>query len=226
MTLRTFEECYPEVEAIVEKQRAQWTFKATMMRDFDDVKMEIIAHIWKKWSLYDQARPLGGWVATIVKHQFWNILRDTYLSTSAPCSRCPSNLGENLCALFGEQGVDCAIYKKWYNNKRHSHQARLPLALENHANEAYSRPDQSSDLEGAIGGLHDKMKDVLTKSEWEIYRRLFIEHKSEEEVAQELGFKTTEKGRKMGYKRIRQVKTLILKKAKGLIGEHGIEGFK
>ena len=226
MATRTFEQCYDEVALIVEKQRPQWTFKATMMRDFDDVKMEIITHVWKKWHLYDQARPLGGWVATIVKHQFSNILRDTYMSTSSPCSRCACNLGDSLCSIYGEQGVECPLFKKWYNTKRHAHEARLPVALENHVNEAYNRPDQTTDLEGAIIGLHEKMKEVLTKSEWEIYRRLYVDHKSEEEAAQELGFKTTERGRKMGYKRIRQVKTLVLKKARALIGEHGLEGFK
>ncbi len=226
MAAKTFEDCYDEVAAIVEKQRAQWTFKATMMRDFDDVKMEIIAHVWKKWHLYDQGRPLGGWVATIVKHQFSNILRDTYLSTSSPCSRCACNIGDKLCSIYGEQGPDCPLYKKWYNTKRHAHEARLPVSLENHTNEAFNRPDQTTDLEHAIEGLHDKMKEVLTKSEWEIYRRLYVEHKSEEEAAQELGFKTTERGRKMGYKRIRQVKTLVLKKARALIAEHGLEGFR
>lgn len=226
MAARTFEDCYDEIATIVEKQRPQWTFKATMMRDFDDVKMEIIAHVWKKWHLYDQARPLGGWVATIVKHQFSNILRDTYLSTSSPCARCACNIGDNVCSIYGEQGIECPLYKKWYNTKRHAHEARLPVALENHTNEAYNRPDQTTDLEHAIGGLHEKMKEVLTKSEWEIYRRLYVEHKSEEEAAQELGFKTTERGRKMGYKRIRQVKTLVLKKARGLIVEHGLEGFR
>lgn len=226
MATRTFEECYTEISAIVEKQRSKWTFKASVMRDFDDVKIEIITRIWEKWGLYDQSRPLGGWVATVVKHAFFNILRDTYLSTSSPCMQCAANIGDGMCSQYGEQGVECPLFKKWYHTKRHKHEARLPVALENHLNEAYSRPDQTTDLEHAITGLHEKMKEVLTKSEWEIYRRLYVEHKSEEEAAQELGFKTTERGRKMGYKRIRQVKTLVLKKARALIGEHGLEGFR
>lgn len=227
MALRTFEECYDEIESIVEKKRPQWTFKASVMRDFDDVKSEIITHIWQKWHLYDQSRPLGGWAATITKNQFWNILRDTYLSTSSPCSRCPCNLGGNVCSLFGvTESQDCSSYKKWYNTKRHSHEARLPVSIEDKQNQVFTLPDQSTDLERAIDGMHDKMKETLTKSEWEIYRRLYVEHKSEEDAAQELGFKTTERGRKMGYKRIRQVKTLVLKKARSLITEHGLEGFK
>jgi len=223
MQKRTFEECYDEIHSIVEKQRPQWTFKANVMRDFDDIKSEIITHVWKKWELYDQSRPLGGWVATIVKHQLANILRDSYLSTSSPCSRCACNIGENLCSMYGEQGKECPLYAKWYKTKRHSHEARLPLSLENHTDEVYSMPDSSMDLEKAIGSLHAKMEGLLTRSEWEIYRRLYLEHKTEEETANELGLKTSESGRKMGYKRIRQVKTLILKRARELIAEGGLE---
>lgn len=226
MAQKTFEECYDEIAAIVEKHRPHWTFKATVMKDFDDVKIEIITHIWSKWPLYDQSRPLGAWVATIVKNKFKNVLRDTYLATSSPCARCSCNIGGNLCSVYGEQGIDCPLYKKWYNTKRYTHEARLPLPLDDKINQVYSMPDESTDLELAIHGMHEKMKEVLTKSEWEIYYRLYVEHKSEQETATELDFKTREKGRKMGYKRIRQVKTIVLKHARILIAEHGIEGFK
>ncbi len=221
---RTFEECYDEIAVIVEKKRYEWTFKASIMTDFDDIKSQIITHIWTKWDTYDQSRPLGGWVATIVRHQFINVLRDTYTSTSSPCARCPANLGNERCKLFEyTESQDCALFKKWYATKRHSHNARLPVTLENHMNEVQQQPDNMLDLEGAIKNLHVRMKEELTNSEWDIYHRLYIEHKTEEQTARELGFKTTEQGRKMGYKRIRQVKTLIFKKAKKLIADHGIE---
>lgn len=221
--LRTFEECYSEITVIVEKQRSKWTFKASVMRDFDDIKSEIITHVWKKWPLYDQSRPLGGWVATIVKHQFANILRDTYTSTSSPCSRCVANKGDKMCSLYGEQGVECPLYKKWYHTKRHAHEAKLPVSIEERLNEIHAKPDSMVDLERAGRNLHIAMEKELTGSEWEIYRRLYVEHKSEEDTAKELGFKTTEQGRKMGYKRIRQVKTIIIKKAKKVLSENRLE---
>lgn len=220
----SFESKYDEILVIVEKQRSNWKFKASVMRDFDDVKSEIATHIWKKWHLYDPSRPLAHWVATIVKHKLTNLLRDIYLSTSSPCSKCPCNLGENVCSVFGVQDVTCPLYKKWYNTKRHIHQARLPLALADHEDEVSSMPDSNVDIERAAESLHKKMKTVLTDSEWAIYYRLFVLHKSEEETALELGFKTTEKGRKMGYKRIRQVAVIAKKFTRSFLIKHGMEG--
>jgi len=223
--MTTFEDNYKEIERIVEKKRYEWTLKADLMLDFDDVKNIIIAHIWKKWHLYDQSQPLGGWTATIVKNQFSNILRDRYLSTSSPCSRCPCNMGGNTCSLYGVQSIECSLYKTWYNTKRYSHDVRLPVPIENHLNDVHKMPDTIFDLETSIKSLHFRIQKVLTNSEWEIYRRLYIENKDEEETAKELGFKTSEKGRKMGYKRIRQVKTIILQKAKKILRDEGVEEF-
>lgn len=219
-----FVDKYDEIAALVEKQRTKWKFKASVMRDFDDIKSEIIAHVWAKWHLYDPARPLAGWVATIVKHQFTNILRDVYLSTSSPCSQCVCNLGEGVCSQFGVQGIECPLYAKWYKSKRHIHNAKLPLSLNDHEKEVSSLPSDSYDLEAAIEEIHNKLKKKLTDSEWAIYQRLFIMNKNEEDTATELGFRSGEKGRAMGYKRIRQVKTLALKLTKDLIKEFGLGG--
>jgi len=91
--------------------------------------------------------------------------------------------------------------------------------------DVHKMPDTIFDLETSIKSLHFRIQKVLTNSEWEIYRRLYIENKDEEETAKELGFKTSEKGRKMGYKRIRQVKTIILQKAKKILRDEGVEEF-
>lgn len=231
--LRTFESCYEEISQIVEKWRVQWTFKASVMQDFDDIKSEILTHIWKKWPKYDQSRPLGGWVATIAKRQFWNILRDIYLSTSSPCARCVCNTGNGQCTIYGEQGeeqkkhgaIECPLYKKWDKTKKYSHQARLPVTIEDKEFQVYSLPDSNVDLLNAANGLHEKMKEVLTKSEWDIYERIYVLHQDEAKVAEELGFKKTEEKRKtMADRRIRQLKTLAVKKAKQILKEHGIEG--
>ena len=109
----SFEDCYVEIEAQLEKNRIRWTYKADLMMDFDDVKMKFLAHIFKKWHQYDQSRPLGAWVATVFKNQFSNLLRDLYLSTSSPCSQCPCNLGNGACSLFGVQSNECGLYEKW-----------------------------------------------------------------------------------------------------------------
>jgi hypothetical protein len=222
--MATFEESYKDIAVIVEKLRTRWRYTASSMEDFEDIKSKIITHIWQKWSLYDQTKPLGGWVATVAQHQLRNILRDLYLSTSSPCARCPANLGGNLCSLFGEQGVECDIYKKWYNKKRHIHEAKMPYSLEECSVEVESKVDTSFNWHETVKGLHLKIQPYMTKKEWEIYRRIYLEEMSEEACAAQLGFKTTEVGRKIGYKRIRQVQTLAVKIAKKIISEIGMEG--
>jgi hypothetical protein len=61
------------------------------------------------------------------------------------------------------------------------------------------------------------MEKILRGSEWRIYQLLYIEHKSEEDVSKALGFKSSEKGQKDGYRRIRKVKSIIIERAKKIL---------
>lgn len=221
--IRTFEECSSEIKDVIESKRGDWTFKASVMEDFDDFASEVLTHIWHKWELYDQSRPLGGWVATIVKNKFFNKLRDVYLSTSSPCARCPCNLGENTCSLYGSPGPECNLYLKWSKSKKHAHDARLPLPIEHHVDEVHSKPDSMFDIEGNVTKMHDRIQKKLTPSQWLIYKLIFVDGKDEEYVAKELDLKSSENGRKLGYKRIRQVKNIAFQFAKDILIEEGIE---
>jgi hypothetical protein len=51
---------------------------------------------------------------------------------------------------------------------------------------------------------------------------LFFEHKTEEEVATFMGYKTTEKNRKAGYKQIKNLKKMLKEKAESIIREQDI----
>jgi hypothetical protein len=57
------------------------------------------------------------------------------------------------------------------------------------------------------------MKEGLSDRQYLVYDLLYIQNKDEEDVAKILGFKTTEKGRKAGYKQIKNLKKLFAKKA-------------
>ena len=67
------------------------------------------------------------------------------------------------------------------------------------------------------------MKEVLKPAEWKIYKALYIENLSEEEVATMMGYKTNEKNRVPGYKQIKNVKKSIIIKAKKMLAEGEIE---
>ncbi len=46
---------------------------------------------------------------------------------------------------------------------------------------------------------------------------LFIKNKTDEEVAKTLGYKTTEKGRKAGYKQLKNLKKQFKSKAENIL---------
>jgi len=214
---QTFEELYPRIEKVVEGFRGKWKFKASVECDFDDIKSEILVHIWKKWHLFNQELSVEGWAATITKNQFNNKLRDIYLKTSSPCGRCASNLGEGLCSQFGVQGVECPLFRKWYNKKRYSHEAKMPLALDLHINEVDSNASVYFDYDGEAAKLHKLMQGELTAREYQIYTALFVLNKDDEEVSAEFNFKA-----EAGTKRIRQIKSLIIQKARRVIAREGL----
>lgn len=224
---KTFDTCYKEIEKIVEQKRYEYTFNASKMRDFDDFKWKTIHHISIKWDLLDQTKSIGGWVKTIVDNQWINMLRDEYLGTASPCRGCACAEGDFSCTLFVEQAsMSCPKYTKWYDsNKRHKHAARMPLTMETKENQAAisSIPDCGFDTEKAVEELHVKIKPLLTDTEWEIYNDLFIEGLTEEATAIKRKFKTSENGKKAGYRRIREVKKTIKEKVKELLAGDGLD---
>lgn len=197
--------------------RPQWTLNAVPHISFDDIKSIIIAHIFKKWDQFDHVRPLPNWVATIVRRQFINQLRNLYLSTQRPCSRCAANLGGDQCSVYGAQCEECPLFSHWKKTKFNSHQARLPLPIENHQHEVYERQDSCYDFEGAVVKMHAVMKKTLKPYLWRVYEALYINHEKEEDVAKALGLKSNEKGRTDGYRRIFQIRREIIGEAKKIL---------
>lgn len=222
---KTFENSYQEIYNIVNKKRSAWTFHASKMEDFDDFLMQTLNHINEKWYLYDQSRSLGAWVNRVVENQFKNKLRNLYLGTASPCRNCALARGDDVCISFGEQRtMECPLYVDWYaSNKRHKDLARLPLSMENHTAEISALPDDSIDLETAAQELHIKVRAKLSPSEEQVYVKLFIEHKTEEAVAEECGFITNEKGRPKGYGRLCQIKKTIMKIVRATLKEDGLD---
>lgn len=219
---RTFDECANEIGAQIEKKRGSWTFRAASHMDFDDVKTEILTHIWQKWHLYDQRRELARWVSRVIKYQIINMLRNIYQSSASPCNGCAFNSGGGNCSEFGRQGVDCPVYDKWYKTKRHLHYAKLPLALDENLDSVHQQPEQYFDVEESAENLHPKIIKRLTLSETEIYKMLFIQNLTKEETAKRLGLKTSEQKRLNGYKRIQKVRNLIIKHARDILSKDGV----
>lgn len=191
--------------------------------DFKDVSQILRIHIYKKWGLYDPNKPLEPWLNRIITNQIKNLIRNNYGNYSRPCLKCAAAESEDLCSIYTKQCNACPLYANWEKGKKRAHDAKLPLSLENHSQEVYSLISDSFDVETTAQRLHSKIKTVLKPSEWAIYELLYIKHFSEEDVAKTMGYKTSEKNRPPGYKHIKNIKKIILAKAKKLLDEGEID---
>jgi hypothetical protein len=128
---------------------------------------------------------------------------------------CPHNLGDDLCALSprGVQDSFCDLYSVWEKSKKHGYNIKIPLEMENHSREVENMSCNNIDFEEAIVLLNEQMKKVLSDNYYKAYCMLYFEKKTDEEVALFLGYRSSEKNRKIGYKQIKNLKKLFRDKA-------------
>ena len=75
-TDKTFEQCYEEIKETIYKRKHNWFLEKYSYISFDDVAIEILAHIHKKWYLWDQRKKnLKNWLNTIISNQIINKVR-------------------------------------------------------------------------------------------------------------------------------------------------------
>ena len=84
----------------------------------------------------------------------------------------------------------------------------------------YTESDQ--DIEQSIKKLVSELKKVLNKRQWQAFDLLFVQNLSDEEAAKEMGFKSSESGRKAGYKQIKNLKNILKEKAEKILDDKGI----
>ena len=221
---KTFEECIEIIDSVVRKQKSRWRLDAISWFDFDDVEQIIKTHIHKKWLMWDQSRPLEPWVATITANQIRNLVRNHYGNYVRPCMKCPFNLGENGCSATASkiQDSQCSDYKKWRDSKKSALDIKIAVSAENHYYELSSRSQRDFCFDSSVAKLNSYMEKELTPLHYQAYQMLFFQGCPEEEVAELMGYKTTEKKRKAGYRQIKNLKKLFQQKASEIIKEHDI----
>ena len=219
-----FEDCYEEINVEIAKRRHKWNLSALSWLDYDDVSQIIRIHIHKKWHLYDQKKKLSPWINRIISNQIKNLIRNNYGNYVRPCLKCAAAEGEAGCTIYEKQCSDCPLYKNWEKNKKSAYDTKIPIALENHAQEVYQLPNQSHfDMNATTDKLHKHMKSKLKANEWIAYKYLYIEYKSEDETARLMGYKTSEKNRSPGYKQIKNLKKSIITKVKKCLEDQEID---
>ena len=209
-----FEDKILEINQEINKRRHKWNLTTLAWMDFSDVSQILRIHIFKKWNLYDSDKPLAPWVNRIVSNQIKNLIRNNYGNYSRPCLKCAAAEQEDSCTIYGSQCSKCPLYAKWEKSKKSAHDIKLPVPLENHTQEVHNIVQHEIDIEKTAKGIHAKMQQILKPIEWKFYELYYIKHKSEEESAKLMGYKTTEKNRKIGYKQVKNLKKSIMIKVK------------
>tara|TARA_B100000029_G_scaffold508999_1_gene597224 strand:+ start:585 stop:1310 length:726 start_codon:yes stop_codon:yes gene_type:complete len=226
-----FEDHINTVDAELEKRRGRWFLQSIAWIDFDDVKQIIRFHLYLKWEQWDQKRALKPWLNRIISNQLKNILRNYYGNFARPCLSCPFNQSPNddpsanpkgigeLCGFTpsGMQCSECPLFEKWEKTKKSAHDIKMPLALENHQHDLKSDSGRDFAIDKAAGLLHGEMKKVLSRRQYEIYEMLFVKNMSDEEIAIKMGYKTSESGRKAGYKQLKNMKKQFKAKAEKIL---------
>jgi DNA-directed RNA polymerase specialized sigma24 family protein len=192
--MQSFEDKLQEIEVALERKRKKWDLDALAYVDYDDIKQTIMSHIYKKWHLWDQTKPIEPWLSRVVSNQFKNLLRNYYGNYVRPCLKCKYNTGGDSCAMnnSGIQDNSCKEYKDWELKKKSAYDIKLAVTIENHTNEIGDKRDNSLDLELATKKLSNEIQKELTERQFIAFKMLFVQNRTEEEVAKFLGFKTNE----------------------------------
>ncbi len=219
----SFEESIDQINTEIIKRRPKWNLTVLAWMDFEDVAQILRIHIYKKWELYDSAKPLGPWINRIISNQIKNLIRNNYGNYARPCLKCAAAEADKSCYIYKNQDSTCPLYAHWEKTKKSAHDAKLPVSLEDHPQEVFSMNSDTIDIEKLADKLHTKMKKILKPIEWKVYQYLYMEYKTEEEVAKLMGYRTSEKNRIPGYKQIKNIKKSIITKVKKVLSRGDID---
>jgi hypothetical protein len=182
--------------------------------DYDDVAQIIRIHIHRKWDQYKPHKPLAPWLNSIITNQIRNLIRNHYSNFARPCLKCAAARDQNGCDIHVTQCSACPLYARWQKRKQPANQIKIPVSIENHVNEVKNIFDDSFDMDRHVELVHTKMKEILKPVEWQVYQGLFIDNKEESQLAKEMGYISNEKGRDPGYKQIKNIRKIIVIKAR------------
>ena len=219
----SYEDKQDVIDSLIKKRKNRWNLGALSWFDFDDVEQIIRAHIFKKWDQWDQKRPIEPWVNRIITNQIKNILRNNYSNFLKPCHGCPFNQEdygvEEGCSFTksGDQSCECPLFSKWTKTKKNAYNIKMASSLEGYEYSQASSESAFMNWGKAQENLNIELKKVLSEKQWKIYKMLFIQNRSEEDVAVEMGYKTSEKNRTAGYRQIKNLKKIYKKKAEEIL---------
>lgn len=223
---KLFERHFEIINSAVAKRRGKWTLSAVSWMDYSDVHQIILIHIYKKIHLWDQSRPIGPWLNTLITHQISNLLRNLFSNFSRPCLKCAAAESDNLCSLYTTQCSACPIYNYWEKHKRNAYNTKLPLTIENHIQEVFDIPGSSIDIEKTLENLHEVMRRHLNNYEYNLYKQLYIKHVSESDLANIMYKQNKNNSINFYAKQIFNFRKRVIAKARSIVYSDGIDFIK
>lgn len=219
----TFEDNIHIINEELKKRKGLWNLSSIQYMDYDDVCQIIRIHIYEKWHLYDQSKPLIPWLNITISHQIKNLVRNLYTNYSRPCLKCEASIDEG-CKIYTEQCARCPLYAAWEKGRKKAYAVKIPIPLEPHLNNDDIEHQQDiSDIEKTANIIHEKMKSCLKPNDWLIYQLLFIEQLSDEEVALKLGYKLEEDRAAIRNKQIKNIRKKLIAKVKKIIANDEVD---
>lgn len=132
--------------------------------------------------------------------------------------RCEAAVGDNECSIYGQQCRSCPLFEKWLKSKGNALSTKLPVAMEDHAQEVYDLPDMSEDLTNKIPKFHEMILPLLAENEKLVYRWAYIEEKEDPEIKQLMEGIKMEEG-VLWRGKLKTIKINIVEKAKQVLRE-------
>lgn len=190
--------------------------------EFEDASQIVRLRIYQQFDKWDQSRPFLNWVNRVITNALINLHRDNVVRYEKPCNHCAANEGGELCRVTksGKKCGECRLFREWEMGKKHAFNVKVPVSIENHIDEVNSIEGDFFNLDESKLKLDGFLKEELNEKEYKMWRLLFVENKSEVEAAREMGFKTSEKNKKPGYRMILNYRDLIQKKAMEIFKKH------
>lgn len=213
----TFESQAEFIKDEIKKRESKWRLQNP---SWEDVSAMLLTRIWEKFHKYDQTKPLQNWVNTVITHHTINILRDNLTKFSRPCILgCAENLGGNGCGYTksGVQCGECKLYATWQRKKESQFNIKASLPLENHFQEVNNKQSDFINIEAAKKVIDEKIKDKLNRRERKIYKMLYIDFMTAQEVSSELKKQKSKLYKNESYAKILEFQKKVIKLSKQII---------
>lgn len=228
----TFEESLDFIEKEIEKRRGKWNLSTIKHLDFDDVKQNIIIHIFQKWDKYNPEYPLENWLNRIITNQIFNHKRDHYGIYSKPCDNCAfavhsKETGEDGCRYTKskKQCSECPLYAKWEKGKKSAFEMNRAKNIEYHYSDITTANNDNIDYGKFLRKIDKILKKRLQPVTYKVYKMIYIQGLSKTEVAKNIGYSSSDsdedqrESKTSGYKQILAHQKKIKDIVKLILGE-------